>query len=61
MVKVEREEKLPELLTKTTCWGESIELKGHKQLDEIYQNYELYLTASTSEGFGLTLMEAVGS
>lgn len=38
-----------------------IQLKGHQHLSEIYQNYELYLTASTSEGFGLTLMEAVGS
>ena len=52
--------KLTELLTKLHA-GEFIELKGHKQLDDIYQNYELYLTASTSEGFGLTLMEAVGS
>lgn len=29
-------------------------------MKEIYQDYELYLSASTSEGFGLTLMEAVG-
>lgn len=38
-----------------------IQLKGHQNLSEIYKDYELYLTASTSEGFGLTLMEAVGS
>ncbi|MBM7636164.1 accessory Sec system glycosyltransferase GtfA [Streptococcus saliviloxodontae] len=38
-----------------------IRLMGHQDLTEIYQDYELYLTASTSEGFGLTLMEAVGS
>lgn len=38
-----------------------ITLKGHQDLRDVYQNYELYLTASTSEGFGLTLMEAVGS
>ncbi|MBM7643491.1 accessory Sec system glycosyltransferase GtfA [Streptococcus loxodontisalivarius] len=38
-----------------------IHLKGHQDLTEIYQDYEVYLTASTSEGFGLTLMEAVGS
>ena len=37
-----------------------IQLKGHK-LDEIYANYDLFVSASTSEGFGLTLMEAVGS
>ena len=30
-------------------------------MSQIYAGYELYLTASTSEGFGLTLMEAVGS
>lgn len=38
-----------------------IQLKGHADLTEIYKQYELYLSASTSEGFGLTLMEAVGS
>ncbi|MGT2926288.1 accessory Sec system glycosyltransferase GtfA [Streptococcus cuniculipharyngis] len=38
-----------------------IRLKGHQELTEIYQNYQLYLTASTSEGFGLTLLEAVGA
>lgn len=38
-----------------------IYLKGHHDLSEVYKNYQVYLTASTSEGFGLTLMEAVGS
>ncbi|MCT1797200.1 accessory Sec system glycosyltransferase GtfA [Aerococcus viridans] len=38
-----------------------IQLKGHADLKYIYKQYELYLSASTSEGFGLTLMEAVGS
>lgn len=38
-----------------------IHLKGHQHLASVYQNYQLYLTASTSEGFGLTLLEAVGS
>ena len=38
-----------------------IRLKGHADLSQVYAGYELYLTASTSEGFGLTLMEAVGS
>lgn len=41
--------------------GDYIQLKGHQHLTELYQQYEVYLTASTSEGFGLTLMEAVGS
>ncbi|KXT77739.1 accessory Sec system glycosyltransferase GtfA [Streptococcus sp. DD13] len=38
-----------------------IKLKGHANLSTIYPQYELYLSASTSEGFGLTLMEAIGS
>ena len=38
-----------------------IHLKGHANLEKIYKNYEVYLSASTSEGFGLTLMEAIGS
>lgn len=38
-----------------------IELKGHQHLDEIYPQYPLYLTASTSEGFGLTLVEALSA
>ena len=36
-------------------------LRGQQNLKEVYQDYELYLSGSTSEGFGLTLMEAVGS
>ena len=38
-----------------------IKLKGHHDLKTIYPKYEAYLSGSTSEGFGLTLMEAVGS
>ena len=38
-----------------------IRLKGHTNLQEIYHQYELFVSASQSEGFGLTLMEAVGS
>lgn len=38
-----------------------IKLCGHVDLSEVYQQYELFLSGSTSEGFGLTLMEAVGS
>ena len=41
--------------------GDYISLKGHHDLEKIYPDYELYLAGSTSEGFGLTLMEAVGS
>ena len=38
-----------------------IRLMGQHKLDEIYKEYEAYVSASQSEGFGLTLMEAVGS
>ncbi|MGW7987431.1 accessory Sec system glycosyltransferase GtfA [Staphylococcus shinii] len=38
-----------------------ISLLGHVDLENTYKNYELFLSGSTSEGFGLTLMEAVGS
>ncbi|MCH4985907.1 accessory Sec system glycosyltransferase GtfA [Macrococcoides goetzii] len=38
-----------------------IYLKGHRDLKDIYSQYELFVSASTSEGFGLTLMEATGS
>lgn len=38
-----------------------IQLKGQYKLEEVYKNYGTYVSASTSEGFGLTLLEAVGS
>ncbi len=38
-----------------------IRLMGHQKLDEIFKEYEGYVSASGSEGFGLTLLEAVGS
>lgn len=38
-----------------------IHLKGHVNLQNIYRHYQLFVAASQSEGFGLTLMEAVGS
>lgn len=38
-----------------------IQLKGHQEMSQRYKDYEVYISASTSEGFGLTLMEAVGS
>lgn len=41
--------------------SECITFKGHQHLSDVYRNYQLFLTGSTSEGFGLTLMEAVGS
>lgn len=38
-----------------------IRLMGHHDLSKVYSQYDLYLSASKSEGFGLTLLEAVGS
>lgn len=41
--------------------GGYIRLCGQQNLTEVYKNYEAYISASTGEGFGLTLLEAVGS
>lgn len=38
-----------------------IKLCGHQNLELIYKKYDAYLAASKSEGFGLTLLEAIGS
>lgn len=38
-----------------------ITLKGHHKMDDLYQDYSTYVSASFAEGFGLSLMEAVGS
>lgn len=38
-----------------------IHLMGQHDLTNVYAKYDAYISASTSEGFGLTLMEAVGS
>lgn len=54
------EEALQELIRKLDC-GDYVHLRGQQNLEEVYQNYEAYAAGSTSEGFGLTLMEAVGA
>ncbi len=38
-----------------------ITLKGHHKMDDLYREYSTYVSASFAEGFGLSLMEAVGS
>lgn len=38
-----------------------IQLKGQHDLTDVYTKYAAYIAASTSEGFGLSLLEAVGS
>lgn len=50
-----------EQIIKDNAAQEYIQLKGHTKLDTVYQKYSAYISASTSEGFGLSLMEAVGS
>ena len=54
------EEMLRNLIKEHDC-GEYVRLMGQQKLDEIYREYEVYMSASQSEGFGLTLMEAIGS
>lgn len=54
------EEALRSLIEKLGC-GDYVRLMGQQRLDEVYEGYEAYLSASQSEGFGLTLMEAIGS
>lgn len=53
-------DKLANLITELNAEN-YIELKGHHSLAEIYKQYQVYISGSTSEGFGLTLLEAVGS
>ncbi len=53
------EQKLRDLIKKHGA-ETYIVLRGQQNMKEVYQDYELYLSGSTSEGFGLTLMEAIG-
>ncbi len=54
------EENLKKRIAKHDC-GSYVRLMGQQNLTEVYKDYEAYLSGSTSEGFGLTLMEAIGS
>ncbi|MDO5403438.1 MAG: accessory Sec system glycosyltransferase GtfA [Eubacteriales bacterium] len=54
------ENKLNVLIRRLQC-DDYVHLCGQQNLTEIYKNYDAYFSGSTSEGFGLTLMEAVGS
>ena len=54
------EDKLKDLIKKFSL-QDSVRLMGQYDLTEVYKDYEVYLSGSTSEGFGLTLMEAMGS
>lgn len=54
------ESEIKRLIDECGCQN-AIRLCGQQKLDEIYRNYEAYISGSTSEGFGLSLMEAIGS
>lgn len=54
------EETLKKKIKELGC-EDYIHLCGHHDLTDIYIRYDGYLSASTSEGFGLTLLEAIGS
>lgn len=54
------EKELRELIDNLDC-SSYIHLCGQQKLDEVYQHYDAYFAGSTSEGFGLTLLEAVSS
>ena len=41
--------------------AEYVRLMGQHDLTDVYIKYDAYLSASTSEGFGLTLLEAIAS
>lgn len=55
-----QEGRLRELIAREGCGG-YVRLMGQHKMDHVYERYEAYVSASTSEGFGLTLMEAVGA
>lgn len=52
--------RLQKLIEELGC-GDYVHLCGFQKLDEVYQNYDAYLSASITETFGVTLLEAVGS
>ena len=54
------ENQLSRLIARLGC-QDYVRLMGQHKLDDVYMKYEAYVAASQSEGFGLTLLEAVGS
>lgn len=53
-------EKLEEIIARYEA-SDYIRLRGHQDLSKIYSDYSGYVSASTSEGFGLSLLEALGA
>ena len=54
------EKTIKEAIERLGC-TDCIKLCGQQDLTKVYQYYDAYVSGSTSEGFGLTLMEAIGS
>ena len=53
-------EKLQNLIEELNC-GDYVRLCGFHKLDEVYQKYDAYISASYVETFGVTLLEAAGA
>ena len=51
---------LQAMVEKLGC-GDYVHLCGFQKLDEVYQEYEAYVSASYVETLGVTLLEAIGS
>ena len=54
------EAQLKELIEELGC-SDYVHLCGFQKLDNLYQQYEAYVSASYGETFGVTLLEAIGS
>jgi poly(glycerol-phosphate) alpha-glucosyltransferase len=48
-------------LIKVNNASDYIQLKGHQDLTKVYPQYGVYVSASLSEGFGLSLLEALSN
>lgn len=54
------EKQIREVIDRLGCEN-FVTLCGQHKLDDVYKCYDAYISGSTSEGFGLTLLESVGS
>lgn len=52
--------KIQSTIQRLAC-EDCVRLMGQHNMDQVYVTYEAYVGASQSEGFGLSLMEAIGS
>lgn len=54
------EAKIRKMIDELDC-GEYVRLCGFQKLDEVYQNYDAYVSAAWGETFGITFLEAMAS